>query len=101
MYTLLMLQIGPFIILQQLQPMLSATEATRAAGVLPQRMPVTDPSQGMTAVEAARAAAKLPKPPPPPQKPKRSPVDPVSMGPSGHHVQMLGCPVTMSIRPTH
>jgi hypothetical protein len=88
------LQIGPFIILQQLQPMLAATEAARASGVPPQRLPVTDPSQGMTAVEAARAAANLPKPPPPPQKPKRSPVDPVSRGPSGHHMEMLGCPVT-------
>lgn len=71
------LQIGPAIILQQLQPILAATEAARATGIPPAQMPRIDPSQGMTAVEAAHAAAKLPKPPQMPAKPKRSPVDPV------------------------
>lgn len=103
MCTLLLLQIGPFIILQQLQPMLAATEAALAAGVPPQRMPVTDPSQGMTAVEAARAAAKLPKPPPPPpEKPKRSPVDPVSRRPSSPHADAATpYPTTSLDRPTN
>lgn len=67
--------IGPAIILQQLQPILAATEQARRTGIPPAQMPKIDLSQGMTAEEAARAAAKLPKPPQMPPKPPRSTVD--------------------------
>lgn len=73
------LQIGPAIILQQLQPILAATEQARRTGIPPAQMPKIDPSQGMTAEEAARAAAKLPKPPQMPPKPPRSTVDKVML----------------------
>ncbi len=62
--------IGPALILQQLQPMLAACQASRAGDAPPRLAQRLDPSQGMTAEEAAAAAAKLPKPPPvqPPEK---------------------------------